>query len=100
MPGHVDGRAEPRVVVIEVDERRASGLVEERSGRRTSDAVELVSDRGPVQGVYTPVPRARRPLLSGHGHHRPVSRTVMLSRPGARSSQGGAVPLITFGTPW
>ena len=33
------------------------------------------------------------------GHASPVSRTVMLTRPGGRSSQPGAVPSSTFGTP-
>ena len=34
------------------------------------------------------------------GHASPVSRTVMLTRPGGRSSRPGAVPSSTFGTPW
>ena len=44
-------------------------------------------------------PRLSRRCLT-HRYERPVSRTVMLSRPGGRSSHGGAVSSSTFGTPW
>ena len=39
-------------------------------------------------------------LVQQGAHDSPVSRMVMLSRPGGRPSPAGAVPVSTFGTPW
>ena len=45
-------------------------------------------------GAAPEAPAAAQP------RHSPVSRTVMLKRPGGRPSPRGPVPSSTFGTPW
>ncbi len=59
-----------------------------------------------TRATRPPRARARRPRTVAPPHdvaaprHSPVSRTVMLSRPGGRPRSGGVVASRTFGTPW
>jgi len=91
---HVDRGSEPVVVVVDIDEGPALGGGEHRAGGPDPDVVEAVTDVGPAESVH--------PIGDGlrGAHDNPVSRTVMLSRPGGRPRPGGAVPGTTLGTPW
>ena len=91
---HVAARPQVRVGLQGGEERLGPGVV----------GVD-----GPEQGPAHPQhhgPVLGHDLLEGdHGDTlaqpgRPVSRNVMLSRPGGRPRPSGAVPAITLGTPW
>src|SRR3954447_19640537 len=96
--GHVDGRAEPPFVGVEVRDSSALGRAQDDARDRGSRFVEVPRDRGPVQARDAPL--GTLPQL-GHGtRHSPVSRKVMLTLPGGSARSAGPVPASTLGTPW
>ncbi len=70
------------------DDELAGALVglHHASEKAGADLVEIRARRRPVDGVES--------------HAKPVSRTVMLSRPRGMPRSSGAVAASTFGTPW
>src|SRR3954467_7887432 len=96
--GHVDGRAEPVFVGVEVRDFPALRRAEDDAGERGPELVEVPRDRGPVQSRDAPLGTLPEP---GHGaRHSPVSRKVMLTLPGGSARSAGPVPASTLGTPW
>src|SRR3954453_1511031 len=74
--GHVDGRAEPPLVGVEVRDSSALRRAQDDARDRGSRFVEVPRDRGPVQARDAPLGTLPEP---GHGaRHSPVSRKVML----------------------
>lgn len=91
-------RVPPVTEAREARDPEVAAVVTHEVARCADEAPPVAGEHAPLVGAVKITPRIDAVPTGAHAS--PVSRTVMLSRPGGRSSHEGAVPSSTFGTPW